>query len=214
MLTAACGEEGRFPLVKSVISSIENADTVKNMCVMRCPMCVKSSLLCFGGLALDDLAPPWMRLKSTNTTDAGRLTSPLFSQEREVSADPFGFSSSQTHASAEKSRRDPHVPSRDSWLQPDTRNSLGTSGHVIDGLLARGEPSSALYENSKNLASSSCRLRPIDTSKIAEQEEGLRRKRRIIQVPTPRFARNFATWNPHKLYDGKSEEADLGPTFR
>ena len=40
-----------------------------------------------------------------DTTDVGRLTSPLFSQELEVSAAPFGASCSQTHSSMEKSRR-------------------------------------------------------------------------------------------------------------
>ena len=63
--------------------------------------------------------------------------------------------------------------SRDSCVQPDTRNSLGTSGR------AWGEPSSAFYFfffwNSKNLASSSCKLKPIDTGKIAEKGEGLRK---------------------------------------
>ena len=58
--------------------------------------------------------------------------------------------------------------SRDSCCQPDTRNSWSITGHVLEGLRARGEPSSAFFENSKNLASSSCRLKPIDTGKIAE----------------------------------------------
>ena len=49
--------------------------------------------------------PLWMRLKFT-TTEMGQLTSPLFSQEREVSANPFCVSCSQTHSSVEKSRQD------------------------------------------------------------------------------------------------------------
>ena len=55
-----------------------------------------------------------------------------------------------------------HVPSprgmlsRDSCMQPDTRSTLGTSGNVFESLPARGEPSSAFFENLKNLASSSC----------------------------------------------------------
>ena len=61
--------------------------------------------------------------------------------------------------------------SRDSCLQPDTRNSLGASGHVFQGPLAREEPSSAFFETSKNLAFSSCRLKPIDTGKIAEKDK-------------------------------------------
>ena len=39
-------------------------------------------------------------------TNVGRLTSPLFSREREVSAIRFGVSYSLTHSSVEKSRRD------------------------------------------------------------------------------------------------------------
>ena len=49
--------------------------------------------------------PLWMHLKFT-TTQIGQLTSPLFSQEREVSANPFCVSCSQTHSNVEKSRQD------------------------------------------------------------------------------------------------------------
>ena len=65
---------------------------------------------------------------------------------------------------------------RDSCLQPHARNSLGTSGHVFEGPPARAEPSSALFQNSKNLASSSRRLRPIDTGKVMQQGGGVRRR--------------------------------------
>ena len=61
--------------------------------------------------------------------------------------------------------------SRDSCLPLDALNSMGASGNVFEGLLARGEPSSAFFENSKNLASSSCRLKRIETSKVAERRE-------------------------------------------
>ena len=40
-----------------------------------------------------------------DTTDVGRLTSPLCTRERESSANPFGASCSQTHSSTEKSVR-------------------------------------------------------------------------------------------------------------
>ena len=50
--------------------------------------------------------PPCVCLKSVDMTDVGRLTSPRFSQDREVSAIPFGVSCSQTHSSMEKSSRD------------------------------------------------------------------------------------------------------------
>ena len=85
---------------------------------------------------------------------------------------------------------------RGSCLQPDTRNSLGTSGHIYEGLRARGEPSSELFGHLKNLASASCRSTPVDTGKIAEQGEGLRKEPQNHAIPTPRFARKFSTWNP------------------
>ena len=88
------------------------------------------------------------------------------------------------------------MTSRDSCLQPATRNSLGTSGHVFESVLVRCEPTSALFENSKNLASSSCRLTPIETGKIAEQREGLRKELQDYTMLATRLARMFATWNP------------------
>ena len=63
-----------------------------------------------------------------------------------------------------------------------TRNSLGTSGNVVVGLLVRSEPSAAPFDNSKNLGLSSCRLRPTATGKIAEQRD-------------PHFGRTLSTWN-------------------
>ena len=90
----------------------------------------------------------------------------------------------------------------DEWLAAILAVSLihGThwsiSGHVLEGLPARGEPSSAFFENSKNLASSSCRLKPIDTGKIAEQGNGLRKEQQNHTIPPPRFAKKFSTWNP------------------
>ena len=61
------------------------------------------------------------------------------------------------------------------FYHPETASSSGVShasGHFFEGLLARGESSSALFEVSNNLASSSCRWKPIDTGKITEQREG------------------------------------------
>ena len=87
--------------------------------------------------------------------------------------------------------------SRDSCLQPDTRNSLGTSGHVFEGPPAPGEPSSALFGNSKNLASVSCRSKPIDTGKnCGTEREVLRKEPQNCSIPTPRFARKFSSRNP------------------
>ena len=76
---------------------------------------------------------------------------------------------------------------------------MGTSGHVFEGLPARGESSAALFENSKNLASCSCRLKPIDTGKIVEQRQGLRKEPQDCSIPTPRFAVKFAIWDCLKI---------------
>ena len=93
--------------------------------------------------------------------------------------------------------------SRDSCLQPDKRNSLGTSRHVFEGVLARGEPSSAPFQIWKHSASSSCRLMPLDTGRqLRQQGEGLRKEPQNHRIPTPRFARKFLTWNPFFRTEG------------
>ena len=55
---------------------------------------------------VDDLETTLDASEVYDTTDVGRLTSPLISQEREVSATLFGVSCSQTDSSVERSRRD------------------------------------------------------------------------------------------------------------
>ena len=55
--------------------------------------------------------------------------------------------------------------SRDSCLQLDTRNSMGSAGNVCENLPARDGPSSAIV-NPKNLASSSCGSRPGNAGNI------------------------------------------------
>ena len=54
---------------------------------------------------IDDLTTTLDACEENDTTDVGRLTSPRFSQEREVSANPFGASCIQTHSSVERSKR-------------------------------------------------------------------------------------------------------------
>ena len=73
-------------------------------------------------------------------------------------------------------------------------------------------------EKSKNLASSSCGLRAIETGKALEQGEEVRQEPQGSTIPT---ARNLTTWNPFileelisELYDGKSEKSNLGTAFR
>ena len=55
---------------------------------------------------LDDLATTQDASDVCDITDVGRLTSPLFSREREVSAIPSGVSGSQTHSNMERPMRD------------------------------------------------------------------------------------------------------------
>ena len=55
---------------------------------------------------LDDLAATVYASEIIDTTEVGQFTSPLFSQEREVSANPFSVSGSQTHSSVVRPMRD------------------------------------------------------------------------------------------------------------
>ena len=66
--------------------------------------------------------------------------------------------------------------SRDSCLQPATRNSLGTTGCVFEDLPAPDGPSSALFGISKNLASASCGSVLVDTGRVAERAGVLERE--------------------------------------
>ena len=109
--------------------------------------------------------------------------------------------------------------SRDSCLQLVTRTSDGTSGHVFEGLLARGEPSSALFENSKNLASSSCRLRLIDTGKIAEKRGIEKRTAEFVQYRLLDFQGSYRPGILHIVQEELILEivfskSDLGTAFR
>ena len=57
------------------------------------------------------------------------------------------------------------VLSRDTGLEPKSRNTIGTSGNVFESLLAREGPSSPIFENFRNLVASSCGLRRETTGK-------------------------------------------------
>ena len=59
--------------------------------------------------------------------------------------------------------------SRDSCLPLATRNSSGTSGHVVEDLLAPVEPSAAIFGNSRNMASASCQPVSLNTGRLAER---------------------------------------------
>ena len=76
---------------------------------------------------------------------------------------------------------------------PDTLNSMGSSGNVLQSPLAREGPSSALFENSKNVASSSCGLGSGNTM---EHGRGVRREPQSSSIPTPRCDQGLQTLNP------------------
>ena len=93
--------------------------------------------------------------------------------------------------------------SRDSYLQLVTRNSLGIRGHVFEGPPAPDEPLSGRIWHQ------------LLADLYLWIQEALRR--------TPRFARNFETWNslyraggkfPQNLYDGNSGNSNFGTAFR
>ena len=84
------------------------------------------------------------------------------SEERDFHDPETPSSSGASHVPTEPlaipSTRSTHC--RHSGLPPYTRNSTGTPGNVFESLLAREVSPSVLLENSRNLASSSCGLRP------------------------------------------------------
>ena len=89
-------------------------------------------------------------------------------------ASSSGASHIPSHPMSIPSRRG--MISRDGCLPLDLRNTMGTSGNVSESLLAREWPSSEFLQNPKNLSSSHCGLKPIDTGNIMEHGEGVRRE--------------------------------------
>ena len=79
------------------------------------------------------------------------------------------------------------MPCRDSGLPLDTRNTTGTSGNVFQRLPAREGLRSALFEDSKSLASSSHELRPDITGNTTVLEREIRREPQNSSIPVPRF---------------------------
>ena len=107
------------------------------------------------------------------------------------------------------------VISRDSGLPLDTRNSMGTSGNVFESRPARKGPSTAFFESSKNLESSSCGLGSGNT---LEHGKVVRRDQESSSIPPPRFTQGLGTLNPvsywrnlfSKWCDGLPEISDIG----
>ena len=79
------------------------------------------------------------------------------------------------------------VPCRDSGLPHDTRNIMGTSENVFERLLAREGLPSALFENSRNLASSSHEMRPDISGNTLVPEREMNREPQNFSIPVPRF---------------------------
>ena len=108
------------------------------------------------------------------------------------------------------------VLGRDSRFPLDAENSMGNSQNIFESLPAREGPSSALFENSKNLASSSCGLGSGNTM---EHRKGVRPDPQSSSMPTPRCNQSLGTLNPFVSYrrnmfskwcDGLPEISDLG----
>ena len=71
----------------------------------------------------NDLATTVAAPGVTDAIDVGQLTSPLFSQEREVSANPFGVSGSQQQAASSSSQQQQASSSEvHSWQDTDLWN--------------------------------------------------------------------------------------------
>ena len=87
------------------------------------------------------------------------------------------------------------MPCRDSGLPHDTRNIVGTSGNVFERLPAREGPLSALFEKSKNTASSSHGLRPDISGNTMVLERETRREPQNSSIPVPRFQSGGGTLN-------------------
>ena len=105
-----------------------------------------------------------------------------------------GSSSGATHVSSQPliipSPRT--MRSRDSGLPLDTRNSLGSSGNVFERLPAR-KGLHVFFDNSKNLASSSCELGSGNT---VEHGKGVRRDPQSSSKPAHHFTQGLGNLNP------------------
>ena len=79
------------------------------------------------------------------------------------------------------------LPCRDSGLPHDTRDFTGTSGNVFERLRAREGRPSALFNNSKNSASSSQELRPDIPGNTKQQKSEMRQEPQNSSILVPRF---------------------------
>ena len=82
------------------------------------------------------------------------------------------------------------------WIAAWYRYTMVTSGNVFESLAAGEGSSSALFENSPNLTSSSCGLGQVITGNIMKHERGERRESQSSTIVTPRFNQDVATLSP------------------
>ena len=79
------------------------------------------------------------------------------------------------------------MPCRDSGLPHETRNVMGTSGNVCERPPAQEGLSSSIWNNSKNLATSSQELRTDTERNTKRPESEMRREPQHSSIPVPPF---------------------------
>ena len=79
------------------------------------------------------------------------------------------------------------MPCRDSGLPHDSWNILGTSGNVFERLPGREGRTSTLFDDSKNLASSSLQTGPDGTETARKRDSEMNRDSLNTSIPSPHF---------------------------
>ena len=107
------------------------------------------------------------------------------------------------------------MPSRDSGLPVITRNTVGTSGNVFESPPAREGTFSALFQNSRKLASSCCGLRPDTARNLLVYERSEARAAEFVNTCStlPKRGWSFRSywWKLFsQWYAGLPEISDLG----
>ena len=103
------------------------------------------------------------------------------------------------------------LPRSDSGSLRDTQNGTGIRGNVVERPPAQEGLSSTLFNNSKDLASSSQGMRPDTTEITRKIESEMKRKSLNTSVPSPHFQSGsgmmdypripFSEWNPGNFPD-------------
>ena len=96
-----------------------------------------------------DLATTVDASEKIDPTEVGQLTSPLFSKDREVNANPFSDSGSQAHSSVEKPMRDTDLFSCTGKLVRDT-DLFSSSGKPVRGVESSSSVARSLSKGQRN----------------------------------------------------------------